>query len=138
MKGVEWIRKREVASLVLSVIVTVSLVYLASLGHESREGPMIGENGRVALCEWLNFVTSVKGKVLAAAMIATGLLSWLLARREGPNLSGENALLWMVHMVLSRGVVLGTVFLFFFAPYSPAFAGPEYTPGMDCQALRGR
>jgi hypothetical protein len=41
-------------------------------------------------------------------------------------------------MVLSGVVVLGTVFLFFFALYWPAFAGPEYTPGMDCQALRGR
>ncbi len=139
MKGVEWIRKREVVHLVLFVAVILGLMYLASLGYEYRVDPEtkreIAENGRVALCEWLNFVTSAKGKVLAVAMIATGLLSWLLARREELKLGKEESLIWKV---LSVVVVLGTLFLLFVVPYQPVFTGPEYTPGMDCEVLRGR
>jgi hypothetical protein len=139
VKGTEWIRKREVIRLVLFVAVVLGLMYLASLGYESRADPeterKIAENGRVALCEWLNFLTSVKGKVMAAAMIATGLLWMLMVGREELKLSKKERLIWKV---FSAGVVLWAVFLFFVFPYQPVFTGAEYTPGMDCETLRGR
>jgi multisubunit Na+/H+ antiporter MnhB subunit len=138
MKGAEWIRRRETLSLILFIILTAGLMYLASLSYESRVDletkRRIAENSRVALCELLNFVISVKGKVLAVAMIATGLLTWLLAHREEPKLGRKESLIWKT---LSVVVVLGTVFLFFVLPYQPVFTGAEYTPGMDCEVLGG-
>jgi Mn2+/Fe2+ NRAMP family transporter len=138
MKGVEWIRKREVVNFVLFVVVIVALMYLASLGYESRADletkRRIAENSQVALCEWLNFLTSAVGKAMAAALIATGLLSWLVASRAGRE-DKRDALLWKV---LSATSILATVFFFFIVPYSPVFTGFEYTPGMACETLRGR
>ncbi len=135
----EWIRKREVIHLVLFVAVVLGLMYLASLSYEYRVDPetkrRIEENGRVAFCEWLNFATSVKGKVLAAAIIATGLLWMLMLGKEELKLGKKERLIWKV---LLAGVVLWAVFVFFVFPYQPVFTGPEYTPGMDCEVLRGR
>jgi hypothetical protein len=137
MKGV-WIRKREVVNFVLFVIVIAGLMYLASLGYESRADletkKRIAENSRVALCEWLNFFTSAMGKAMAATFIAVGLLSWLAASGAGRE-GKQDALLWKV---LSAASILATAFLFFIAPYSPVFTGFEYTPGMACETLRGR
>jgi hypothetical protein len=132
------VRRQEVIHLVLFVAVILGLMYLASLSYEYRVDPetegKIGENSRVALCEWLNFVTSLKGRVLAAAMIATGLLWMLMAGREELKLGKGERLIWRV---LSIVAILVTVFLFFVVPYQPAFTGAEYTPGMDCGVLRG-
>jgi hypothetical protein len=138
VKGVERIRRREVIRLVLFVAVILGLMYLASLGYEHRVDPetkgKIAENSRVALCEWLNFVTSLKGKVLAAAMIATGLLWMLMAGREELKLGKGERLIWKA---LSIVALLVTVFLFFVVLYQPVFTGAEYAPGMDCGVLRG-
>jgi hypothetical protein len=138
MKGAEWIRKREVLNFTLFVVVIAGLMYLASLSYESGLDPetkrRIAENSRVALCEWLKFLTSATGRFIAVSSIAIGLLSWLVASRAGRE-GVPDARLWKV---LSVAVILGNVFLFFIAPYWPVFAGAEYTPGMDCETLRGR